>query len=101
MAQFDVFKLPSRGSFPLALDVQCDELGGLGSRVVVPMAVRRRYGKPISRLNPVALVGGLEYVLIFQEMAAIPVTALRNKVGSLLSCRPDLIAALDLLFTGI
>lgn len=102
MAQFDFFRNPRQGDFPLLLDVQADLLSPLATRVVVPMAKVRRYGaKPITRLNPTVRVRGVEYVLVFQEIAAVPATALGKRVGSLASRRDELVAAVDLLFTGI
>jgi toxin CcdB len=101
MAQFDVFRNPRRGLFPLLADVQADLLSGLATRVVVPMARRKRFGKPITRLNPLCTIGGVEYVLVFQEMAAVPVSMLRAPVASLSTRRDELIAAVDLIFTGI
>jgi toxin CcdB len=102
MAQFDVYRNPKRGAFPLLLDVQDDLLAQLGTRVVVPLSSLRTHGAvPISRLNPTTRVGSTTYVLVFQELAAIPVAALGAKVASLADRRTDLVAALDLLFTGI
>lgn len=102
MAQFDVFRNPRGGRFPLLLDVQADLLSELATRVVVPLVTLKRYGaKPISRLDPTVLILGVEYVLVFQELAAIPTAALGQPVVSLAKRRSELIAALDLLFTGI
>ncbi len=102
MAQFDVYKNPRAGLFPLLLDVQADLLSRLATRIVVPMAKRSRYGAvPMTHLNPTAKVARVEYVLVFQELAAIPTTALGEAVGSLKSQRTDLIRAIDVLFTGI
>ena len=101
MAQFDVHRNPRGGAFPLLLDVQAELLSQLATRVVVPLAAARRWGaKPMTRLNPTARLGRTEYVLVFQELAAIPRAALGVRVGSLASRRAELIAALDLLFTG-
>jgi toxin CcdB len=101
MAQFDVHRNPRRGMFPLLLDVQAELLSSLATRVVVPMAAAKRWGaKPITRLNPRAKLDGVEYVLVFQELAAIPKTALGERCGSLAARRAELIDALDLLFTG-
>lgn len=73
MVQFDVHRNPKRGAFPLLLDVQADLLSSLATRVVVPMAkLDQRGPKPISQLNPVAVVDGVRYALVFQELAAIP-----------------------------
>ena len=102
MAQFDVFQNPRGGAYPLLLDVQSEVLARLGTRVVVPMTARKKHGPtPITRLNPVLPVDGVDYVLVVQELAAIPSTALGKRVGSLASARRDIVAALDLLITGI
>jgi len=101
MAQFDLFRNPRGGLFPLLLDVQADLLSSLPTRVVVPMARLKRYGaRPITRLNPIAVLRGVEHVLVFQELAAVPRSNLGETVGSLASRRTELIAALDLLLTG-
>lgn len=102
MAQFDVFRNPRRGAFPLLLDVQADLLSDLATRVVVPMAPKKTWAAArLSRVNPTATVERVEYVLVFQEMAAIPGSVLGEPVASLASRRTDLIAALDVLFTGV
>jgi toxin CcdB len=67
----------------------------------VPLAPRRKYGAtPIKRLNPIVSVRGVEYIAVVQELAAIPTRELGEVHGSLLAQRNELIAALDLLFTG-
>jgi toxin CcdB len=102
VAQFDVYRNPRKGMFPLLLDVQTDLLSQLATRVVVPLTGLKQYGvRPITRLNPTAKIGRTEYVIVFQELAAVPVSILGERVGSLASRRTDLIAAVDLLFTGI
>jgi toxin CcdB len=101
MAQFDVHVDRKGKLYPLLLDVQADLLSHLDTRTVVPLAPRRRYPvKPIKRLNPVITFHGTEYVAVFQELAAIAATELGDLQGSLASDRTELIAALDLLFTG-
>ena len=66
------------------------------------MTPLKRYGaKPVTRLNPTASVRGVAYVMVFQELAAVPSSALGAVVGTLAPRRTELIAALDLLFTGI
>jgi toxin CcdB len=52
-------------------------------------------------LNPRIAVGGVDYILLTHLLAAIPVAALGNPVGSASSQRDAIVAALDLLFTGI
>jgi len=102
MAQFDVHRNPKGGAYPLLVDVQAELLSRLATRVVVPLVAMRRHGaRPITRLNPVVRFKDTDYVLLFQELAAIPATALGEVVGSLAARRGELVAALDLLFTGI
>lgn len=102
MAQLDVFRNPRGKAFPLVLDVQADLLSDLATRVVVPMAPKPTWAAArVSRLNPTATVERREYVLVFQEMAATPRSVLGEPVGSLAARRVDLIAAPDVLFTGV
>lgn len=46
-------------------------------------------------------IAGRDYAVLFQELAAIPAKALGEPIGNLRSCRAELIAALDVLLTGI
>lgn len=102
MAQFDVFQNSRAGLFSLLIDVQSDLLSRLETRVVVPMTTVKKLGaKPITRLNPTVRVGGTEYVLVVQELAAVPLSALSKRVTSLASRRAEIVAAIDLLVTGI
>jgi len=102
MAQFDVFRNPKGGVYPLLLDVQSEALARVPSRVVVPLVTVKRYAaRPITRLNPVVKVKAIEYVALFQMMASVPRDALGPAVGSLRGRRDDLVAAVDVLFTGI
>ncbi len=101
MAQFDVHGDRKSKLYPLLLDVQAELLGHLDTRAVVPLAPRRRYpATPIRRLNPVVVFEGVEYVAVFQELAAIAASELGSIQGSLASHRADFIGALDLMFTG-
>jgi toxin CcdB len=102
MAQFDLFRHARNKRYPFLLDLQADLLRDLATRVVAPLTtVKRLRGKPIGRLNPIVEVEGTEYAVLFQEMAALPVTALGATAGNLRTRHAELIAALDLLFTGI
>lgn len=102
MAQFDIFRNPRRGVYPFLLDLQADLLRDLATRVVAPLCpLRKHRGKPLSGLNPVVALGNVDHVILFQELAALPTAALGEVVASLQSRRNELVAALDLLFTGI
>ncbi len=101
MPQFDLYRNPRSDDYPLLLDVQAELLARLGTRVVVPLAPRESYEQAISRLNPTSTIDGVEHVLVFQELAAIPMSELGDPIASLASRRVELVAALDLLFTGL
>ena len=102
MAQFDLFRHARNKRYPFLLDLQADLLRDLATRVVAPLTtVKRLRGKPISRLNPIVEVEGTQYAVPFQELAALPVTALGATAGNLRARGAELIAALNLLFTGI
>jgi toxin CcdB len=102
MAQFELFRHTRNKRYPFVLDLQVDLLRDLSTRVVAPLTpVKRLGGKPISRLNPVVVISGTEYAIVFQELAALPASVLGESVGNLRSRCDELIAALDLLFTGI
>ncbi len=55
---------------------------------------------PLRILNPTVVVRNVEYVAMFQELAAISANELGDVVGGLGPQRAGLFAALDLLFTG-
>jgi len=102
MAQFDVFQNPRAGVFSLLVDIQSDMLSRLQTRVVVPMTTVKKLGaKPIGLLNPIVKVDGTEYVLVVQDLASVPLSALSKRVTSVASKRAEIVAAIDLLVTGI
>jgi toxin CcdB len=100
MAQFDVYRNPRGGAYPLLLDVQADIVASLATRVVVPLTRRKGVPRPISRINPLATIEGVDYVLVFPELAAVPASALGPRIASLSGRRAELIAAIDWLVTG-
>ena len=102
MAQFDILRNPQSGVYPLVVDLQHETLARLSTRIVAPMIAVKRYGrKPITRLNPIARVKNVDYLVLVQDLASIPARDVGERVGSLSSRRPELIAALDLVFTGV
>lgn len=104
MAQFDVYLNPNpdtRKSIPYLLDVQAELLDTLATRVVAPLILAEEMGLAAKHLNPQFKIKGLAVVMSTAELAGIPNRSLGNKVASLKSKRDEIIAALDLLFTGI
>lgn len=104
MAQFTVYrnKNPkSKAYIPFLLDVQSDLLGDLSTRVVVPLFSKTHSPKPFTRLTPELELEDQTLVLMTPQLAGISLKDLGEPAGSLAQHRTDIIAALDLLFTGI
>ncbi len=71
----------------------------LDTVVVAPLEPAQ--GTFADRLNPTVTVEGDNYVVIAQEVVTVRKSVLGKPRGSIASERDKLIAALDLLFTGI
>ena len=103
--QFDVCKNNNPGSqerFPYLLDVQAELLSALETRVVVPLAPRQGAGRStLTGLMPTLEIKGKPYIAVTPQMAGIPRRDLGACIGNLSHARSDIIAALDLLFTGV
>ena len=83
------------------LDVQADLLDSLATRVVVPLVLTKHFGKPAKQLNPQFKIHGIAVTLSTPELAGVASRLLGEKAASLKAKRDEIIAALDLLFTGI
>lgn len=104
MAQFDVYlnsNTHTRDVIPYLLDIQADLLDRLSTRVVVPLVVAEEMALAAKHLNPQFKIKGAAVVMSTAELAGIPNRALGDKVATLKNKRDEIIAALDLLFTGI
>lgn len=105
MARFDICRNTDKQSaklYPYLLDVQSDLLGTIATRVVIPLARSAILkGKLAARLNPVLDINGEPYVLLTPELAGVPEKTLGLMVASAAGSGNEIMAALDLLFTGI
>ena len=104
MAQFDLYTNPSKetsGAVPFLLDLQSDLLDPLATRVVAPLFRAESAGPPARTLMPRFEIDGREVVMSTPELAGVSCGQLGSRVGSLADRRDDIIAALDMLFTGI
>ncbi|MDP1605908.1 MAG: CcdB family protein [Rhodocyclaceae bacterium] len=104
MAQLDVYPNPDLSTaddIPYLLDIQSGLLHTLPGCVVVPLANPESLeALPILRLNPKLEVAGSAVVMLTQELATLPRRALKTPVANLSAQRDEILAALDLLFTG-
>jgi len=104
MAQFDVYLNPNPDTckvIPYLLDVQADLLDTLATRVVAPLVRAEAMEAAARQLNPQFKIKGVAVVMSTAELAGVTNRSLGDKVVSLKNKRDEIIAALDLLFTGI
>lgn len=103
MNQFDVMANPfprSRGRQPFLVNLQSDLLARtLDTIVVAPL--EPAHGTFADRLNPSVTLEGDSYVVIAQEVVTVRKSVVGKACGSIANDRDKIIAALDLLFTGI
>jgi toxin CcdB len=103
MKQFDIADNPfprSRERQPFLVVLQSDMLAKtLDTTVVAPLEPAAA-GTYADRLNPGIEIDGQTYVLITQEIVTVRKSVLREARGSAAGARDEIIAALDLLFTG-
>lgn len=105
MAQFAVYKnrnAATRGRFPLLLDIQSDLLEPLSTRVVVPLRpVVTARDVVMKQLAPILAIDGKRYVMLTPQLAGVSTRELGQSIGTVAAERATIIAALDLLITGI
>lgn len=106
MRQFLVYRNRNEGTralYPLLLNVQSDLIEETGTRVVVPMVPVTRGRRPpsISSLAPIMEVNGKPHVVVVPLLAAAEVADLGVAEADLSHERSAIMAALDLLISGI
>lgn len=104
MAQFDVYlngSSKSKKTIPYVLDIQSELFGNTSTRVVVPFVYKKKLEETVDRLNPIFKVEDDWVIMLTSQMGAVPVTFLRKKITNLAHQRDSIIAAVDLLITGL
>lgn len=99
MPQFDVHARPAGQG--LLLDCQADLLSHLNTRMVVPLIPIDGAPKPAGRLNPAFDIDGQHYIMVTQYAAAVELREFGHRIASLGDKRDEIIAALDVLLTGV
>jgi toxin CcdB len=103
MSDFKVYQNLSITSedYPFLLDVQSELLVTLDTRLVIPLIRREGIGKiTIKNLNPTVEIAGSEYVVLTQQMAAIPKGILGKEVVNVSFSRSAILSSVDFLITG-
>lgn len=105
MPQFSVHRNPNphtAADYPLLLDVQSDLLADLGTRVVVPLCpASAMSGKLLKTLTPVFEIEGKPYAMLTPQLAGVSKRDIGPRVADLAQGRDEVIAALDVLITGM
>lgn len=101
MRQFDVVKNRGSSEFPYLLVIQHDLLSELNTRLVVPLTPATGVRTPLNRLTPVVQVEGRRFVVLTQLAGAVRVSKLGPVVTSLDGQRASLLAAVEVLLTGV
>ncbi len=105
MPQFAVHKntnAHTKATIPFLLDIQSDLIAELGTRVVVPLyTAAAMKGKVLRTLTPTFAIEGKHYVMVTPQLAGIARKQLGVQIADLSARRDEIVAALDLLVTGI
>jgi toxin CcdB len=101
--QFDIvanLNSATRAQYPYLIVLQHDRLTSIRSVVSAPL-VPWTSALEASRVHPAVIVRGRRFVVLVEELAAIWPTAFGETVGNAEANRYEIVAAIDLLFTGI
>lgn len=104
MAQFDLYRNPNpaaRKHAPYLLNLQSDHLEHIATRLCAPVKSAKISSKPIVGLMPEIEIEGELFFVYMQEIAAVPASVLGLRAASAARYRFQLIAAVDLLVSGI
>lgn len=104
MAQFDVYPNPSnsaRQGIPYVVVIQSDLLDALATRLTIPLATGEWAGKSPEKLCPVIAVNGHNLRALAHYAAPLPTRALRMAVGNVSAQSAALIAAMDVVLSGV
>ena len=90
-----------RSTVTFVVVLQDDLHDALATRVAAPLVAVVAVAAPIRGLHPAVEVEGHRYRLLVNELASLPVTELQPPLLNLAEQRAELLAAMDLLMTGI
>lgn len=103
--RFDVVRNPGKRdvrNVPYVLVLQSELLDGIDTRVVVPMVRPSALASTkLTRLNPEFEIDGEAVIMLTQQIASVPIHVLSKRVANLGQEHTRIVAALDLLFSGI
>ena len=105
MAQFDVYANPSESAahgIPYVVVVQSDLLEALATRMTIPLATTVEFAdKSPDKLCPIVMVNGQRLRALAHYTAPLPTRSLRQIVGNVAAHASELIAAMDVVVSGV
>jgi len=105
MAQFTLYKnedSSSNKTYPYFIDVQNTLLSDLNSRLVIPLSPHEALNNTdAKRLCPVIHLDEGNFVLLTHQMTSVPKSILKTEVTLLENFRYEILAAIDMLISGI
>ena len=105
MGQFSVYRNRNPRTsidIPFLLNVQSDLLDHLATRVVIPLARAKSFnGPPSDVLQPVFKIGRERCIMLTPLLAGISKKELGAEAGNLRGKSFEIVAALDVLISGV
>lgn len=105
MAQFTLYRnedSSSNDTYPYFIDIQNSLLSDLNSRLVIPLSPHTALqNTDVKRLCPVMHIDDGNFVLLTHQMTSVPKSILKTEVTSLENSRYEILAAIDMLISGI
>jgi toxin CcdB len=101
--QFDIVENlnpRSRAQYPYIVILQHDRTASIRTVIAASLA-EWTSALASARIHPTVTIDSRRYVALIEQLAAVPLSVLGGHVGSAETQRYEMIAALDLLFTGI
>jgi toxin CcdB len=102
-SQFDIVEnlnIRTRSQYPYLLVLQHERTSSVRARIVAPLT-EWTDALANTRIHPTVYIESKRYVALIEHLAAVPRTAFGKTVGSSEPQRYEIVAALDLLFTGV
>lgn len=103
MSQYCIYrnKSQTKNNYPYLLDIQTELLNTMESRLVIPLSLKKNFNdRLIENLNISILIQKKEYILLTQQMAAIPVGMIGDTVMNCEDQRQEILRCIDFLITG-
>ena len=104
MSQYCIYQNKNENTkkiYPYLIDVQTSLLDSLETKLVIPLSLKKNFeNKIIKNLNPIIEINGKEYIVLTQQLAAIPKKLIGDLVENNSVKRQEILSSIDFLVTG-